>query len=458
MQLPDYFLADIPDPTALSPTILAEACLALKSNRQRFLADRTTADLIDVIANLAQDWLDPDNPFRKRALESGPAATGFSRQTLAAGLDAFFESLSRETLHELVLQDLGHPHRLERLTGGETSPGRGRLGFARGPELLAHIAGGILPNPPLAGLVLGLLTRSAQIVKCASGTSFLPRLFAHSLYEVEPKLGACLEIAEWKGGTSTLESVLFDHADCISAMGEDATLALIRQRVPPGTRFLAYGSRVSFGYLAQDVLSKHQVPQWAAAAAEDVTAWNQMGCLSPHAFYVENGGRVSPEHFAETLAAALAAREQTEPRGPVTPAAAAAISKRRAFYEVRAAHSRNTQLWSSAGSTAWTVVYESDPQFQFSCLNRFVYVKPVANLNEALESIESIRGRVSTVGLAASSTNEHALAQRLAQWGVTRICPLGRMQRPPLAWRHDGRPSLGDLVTWTDWEAPTRWS
>ena len=182
-----------------------------------------------------------------------------------------------------------------------------------------------------------------------------------------------------------------------------------------------------------------------------------MGCLSPHAFYVENGGRVSPEHFAEALAAALAAREQAEPRGPVTPAAAAAISKRRAFYEVRAAHSRDTQLWSSAGSTAWTVVYESDPQFQFSCLNRFVYVKPVANLKEALESIEPIRGRVSTVGLAASGTNEHALAQRLAQWGVTRICPLGRMQRPPLAWRHDGRPSLGDLVTWTDWEAPTRW-
>ena len=24
------------------------------------------------------------------------------------------------------------------------------------------------------------------------------------------------------------------------------------------------------------------------------------------------------------------------------------------------------------------------------------------------------------------------------------------MQNPPLAWRHDGRPALGDLMTWTD--------
>jgi hypothetical protein len=27
------------------------------------------------------------------------------------------------------------------------------------------------------------------------------------------------------------------------------------------------------------------------------------------------------------------------------------------------------------------------------------------------------------------------------------------MQIPPLLWRHDGRPSLGDLVTWTDYES-----
>ena len=58
--------------------------------------------------------------------------------------------------------------------------------------MLVHIAAGNIPNPALTSLVLGVLTRSAQFVKCASGASFLPRLFAHSLYEAEPKLGACL--------------------------------------------------------------------------------------------------------------------------------------------------------------------------------------------------------------------------------------------------------------------------
>ncbi len=97
-------------------------------------------------------------------------------------------------------------------------------------------------------------------------------------------------------------------------------------------------------------------------------------------------------------------------------------------------------------------MYEADPRFQPSCLNRFIYVKGVKDLAEALQNAESIRRQVSTVGLAAPEDKERALATELARWGAARVCRLGRMQEPLLAWRHDGRPALGDLVTWTDWE------
>jgi hypothetical protein len=99
------------------------------------------------------------------------------------------------------------------------------------------------------------------------------------------------------------------------------------------------------------------------------------------------------------------------------------------------------------------VVFEADARFQVSCLNRFIYVKPVKDLTQALQQAEVVRGKVSTVGLAAPEVKAGQLATQLARWGVTRVCPLGRMQSPPLTWRHDGRPALGDLVTWTDVEA-----
>ena len=318
--------------------------------------------------------------------------------------------------------------------------------------MLAHVAGGAIPNPVLTNIVLGVLARSAQFVKCASGAAFIPLLFAHSLYEAEPKLGACLELAGWRGGHSALEAALFDEADCVTATGSDETLAAIRHRVPAKARLLGYGHRVSFGYVASGALSGFHGKKIAARAAADVAAWNQLGCLSPHVLYVESGGGMAAEPFAEALADELAKREETEPRGDVPQETSAAIASRRAFYEVRAAHSPDTRFWQSRNSTAWTVVYEADPRFQLSCLNRFIYVKAVSDLKTALESADSVRGKVSTVGIAVPEDQARDCAAQLARWGVTRVCPIGEMQKPPLTWRHDGRPALGDLVTWTDWE------
>ncbi|HZL42526.1 MAG TPA: acyl-CoA reductase [Verrucomicrobiae bacterium] len=453
MNLPNYFLADLPPEAVLGASMLEEACLTLKRNREKYLAGRSTHALVEILSEVGANWLRPDYAIRKLALELGPGATGFSVQTLTRGLESFFRQLDSESLTGLLVQDLGSPKRLDHMTAGGAphQEGPARSATVTGPELIFHIAAGNIPNPAMTSIVLGLLTRSAQFVKCASGASLLPRLFAHSLYEAERKLGACLEIAEWPGGNAELERGLFDAADCVTAAGSDETLADIRRRVPGKARFLGYGDRVSFGYIAAGGWSP-SVGKIAERAATDVVAWNQLGCLSPHVIYVEQGGRLAAEPFAELLAQELARREETEPRGELPRETAATIASRRAIYEVRAAHSPETRFWQSHNSTAWTVVYESDPLFQLSCLNRFIYVKSVSDLKTALESADSVRGKVSTVGLAASEEEAPAKALELARWGATRICPLGQMQNPPLTWRHDGRPALGELVTWTDWE------
>jgi hypothetical protein len=226
--------------------------------------------------------------------------------------------------------------------------------------------------------------------------------------------------------------------------------------LPVKTRFLGYGHRVSFGYVSSEVLFGVSGRQIITSAAADVVAWNQLGCLSPHVIYVQPGGEISPENFAGLLADELERREACEPRGDLLAETAAPIASRRAIYEVRAAHSPETRQWRSTNSTAWTVVYEADARFQMSCLNRFIYVKPVRDLTEALQNSDALRSQVSTVGLASSPRETRALARQLARWGVTRVCPIGQMQNPPIMWRHDGRPALGDFVTWTDWEQAGR--
>lgn len=451
MTTPNFFLADLPLET-LTPMMVSEACIAIKRNRFQFLLQRNTSSIVRTLSNVSEDWQSDASPFRQRALQEGPAATGFSRATIARGLDDFFSQITKKNLEALIIQDLGHVGRLDEMSSSELEHAGERASRAIGSELLVHVAGGALPNSTLMSMILGLLVRSAQFVKCPSGGELIPRLLAHSIYAMDPKLGACMELGAWAGTNQALNDALFAHATCVTATGSDETLAAIRSRLAGGVRFVGYGHRVSFAYVTAEMLSNFTLPRIVTQTADDVTAWDQLGCLSPHVVYVETGGAIAPERFAELLAAELEKREITHPRGELTFDEHTHIARRRSFYEVRAAQSAETRAWKSAESTAWTVIFEAEPEFQTSCLNRFVYVKAVLDSAQLFLAIDKMRGQVSTIGLAAAGGRAQKLANEFAAWGATRICPLGNMQKPPLRWRHDGRPSLGELVTWTDWE------
>jgi hypothetical protein len=456
MNLPDYFFADLPPEATLSPAMITASCHTLKRNRASYLAGRTTDDIIKILCEVAAAWRSPDDKFRKHALEQGPAATGFSHAVLAKGLDDLFEPFTPAGFESLLQQELGHPHRLDAFQMASAASHLGgapsHMAMVHGPELLVHIAAGNVPNPAVMSLTLGLLLRSAQFVKCASGASFLPRLFAHSLYETDRKLASCIEVASWPGGAAEWEAPLFAEASCLTATGSDETLAAIRARLPSRVRFVGYGQRVSFSYVTREILRDDTIAAVVASVADDVVAWDQNGCLSPQVIYVEERGVVESDQFASKLALELARRELVEPRGRISTAEAAAIASRRAIYETLAAHRADVKLWASPDSTAWTVVFEHDVRFQFSPLNRFIYVKPVPDLVTALRGADDVREKVSTVGIGAPAERTKILALEFGRWGATRICPIGRMQKPSLTWRHDGRPPLGDLVVWTDFE------
>src|SRR5580658_9259295 len=106
MNLPNYFLADLPPEATLSPVMIAEACQTLKRNREQFLAKRSVQSMVNFFAALAENWLEPEFPFRKFALENAAKAR-FSRATLERGLDNFFKQLTRENFRALLLQEFG---------------------------------------------------------------------------------------------------------------------------------------------------------------------------------------------------------------------------------------------------------------------------------------------------------------------------------------------------------------
>src|ERR1044072_5102168 len=188
MKLPNYFFAYLPPEAALTSAMVTDACQTLKRNRENYVATRSTQSRVEILCAVAENWLQPEYPFRKMALENA-AAAGFSSATLANGLDNFFKQFTLENFNALLVQELGHARRLDEIVSNTAEEKLSRGSMAHGPGFLAHITAGNFPNPTLMSIARGVLTRSAQFVKCASGASLIPRLFAHSLYEAEPKLG-----------------------------------------------------------------------------------------------------------------------------------------------------------------------------------------------------------------------------------------------------------------------------
>ncbi len=450
--IPDYFLIDTQPEARITPSVITEACRQLKRNRTQYLRDIPTEQIITMIARLAENWRDDHFPFRKMALESSTEKTGFSSASLAHGMDRFFLRITEDNLHNLMTQEFGDSRRMDSPLGTPEERADNRVSMARGPELISLVTAANLPSLTIMSIVHGLLIGSAQFIKCPEGSGYIPKLFAHSLYDAHPKLGACIELASWTGGDEALEKSLFEESDCVVATGRDETVTSVRSRILPHQRFVGYGSRVSFAYIQKDMLSRAMAKELAKNAAQDVASWNQLGCLSPHLIYVEKGGSVGPEMFSEMLAEALEQIETTQPRGDISHSQEDHITYKRNFYESRSKGAGDLRQWKSECGTSWTVVYEEDPLFATSCLNRFIHVKTVKDVEEMLRVAEMARGQVSTVGLSAPKNDAEHIVKKMAHWGVTRICPIGQMQTPPLGWRHDGRPPLGDLVTWTDWE------
>jgi hypothetical protein len=65
---------------------------------------------------------------------------------------------------------------------------------------------------------------------------------------------------------------------------------------------------------------------------------------------------------------------------------------------------------------------------------------------------EGFAPHLSTLAHAGFGADAARLAQIALRAGASRLCPLGRMQLPPIGWRHDGRGAIATLLRFIDVE------
>jgi Acyl-CoA reductase (LuxC). len=337
-------------------------------------------------------------------------------------------NVEAEDLLELVRLELGHAEILDGFR-----PYGGHLCRAIAPETIVHVVSGNTPHAALQSLMRGLLLGSHNRVKLPSNG--LPEVAAFCA-ELPPALASRVETS------ASLPDEWLTGADAVVVYGGDETIASLRSRVPAGVPFQAHGHRVSLGIVFEDTDGSSPV-----AAARDVSLFDQHGCLSPHDIYVDESSGLSARSYAARLAEAMEAFDRDSPRRPLGIGEAAAIADLRASCAFRAAGDTRVQIWQSAGSTNWTVVYEEDPWFATSPLDRFIFVKPLPS--DLATVLAPVRQWLGAIGIWPASVVN---ADRVAKLGASRVCALGRMQFPPVSWHAEGLPNLANLARWVDFE------
>ena len=438
----DAFQVRVP---RLTPALLREQVRALAEAREAHLARRPVGEIVEVIDRVAARLLDPADELRVTAERALPGITGYSPPMIRRVLDRMAADWRSGPLRDLLRAEFGDPRVLD---GFLPDPRRQARVAAFGPRLAAHVFSGNVPGVAVTSLVRSLLVKAATLGKTATGEPLLAALFARGVAETDAGLGRCIAVTYWAGGDEEMERAALEHADAVVAYGGAEAVSSVRARTPSTARFLGYGPKVSFGVVGRDRLSEERAADAACSAALDASTFDQQGCVSPHLFYVEEGGEVGPRAWAALLAREMEAVERQLPRGALAPGEASAIRQLRAEAEF----GHGTELFASREGTAWTVIYDPDPAFAPSCLNRVVRVKPVTSLRDVPRLVAHVGPLLQTVGLTADSGDGQALAAELGRLGASRVVPLGRMAWPPPAWHHDGHPPLRDLVRWCDLE------
>jgi hypothetical protein len=433
----------------LTPELLQAQTEALVEARTRFLEPRRVAEVVQIIDGVAARLADPADPLREAAVAALPAITGYSPPMVDRILEAMAADWRGSRLHELLRAEFGDPGVLD---GFCARAGSGTRSRAFGPRLATHIFSGNVPGVAVTSLVRSLLVKAGTLGKTAAGEPLLPALFARGIHEADPELGACIAVTYWPGGNEELEQIALRAAEAVIVYGSDEVVASVRARTPPTVRWLGYGHKLSFGVIGRERLRTAGAGELARRAAVEVATFDQQGCVSPHLFYVEEGGETSPQEWARQLAAAMAALERTLPRGTLSPRESAAIRQVRGEAEFAQLAGSGVELCASEEGTVWTVIFDPDPVFAASCLNRVVRVKPIARLEDVPALIGSLGAYLQTVGVAADGERTRSLAEVLGRLGASRIASLGEMSWPPPSWHHDGRPPLADLVRWCDLE------
>lgn len=418
------------EPAPLTPDEL-RAEVAAAERAAESLRWRPVGSILASLTRVVDHWLAPDSEEFARAVSVLHDVTGFSVPVLRRGLQAHFAALSGDAIGTLLDHELGDRLRLDRDLR--------RRHFASA----THYMAGNLPGLAIWPMLLTLALRSVPLIKSALGDPYLPAALARSIAAIDPELGRCVVVHDWRGGLDPCDFIV-DVTPLLVVMGSDETIRFLAARAA-GKRGILHGTRISFAVVTRAIAADDAAADAAARElALDMAQWDQFGCLSPQLAFVE-ADAATFERFAARLGEALDRMSIELPPRRLTLEDRTAIGTFRQSVAWDASGAGDTLLV-PPDSTAWSLSLEHTPRFRPSAPNRCARLVRLDRLEQMMPLLAENQRHLECAGIAADPLVAPALRNLLEHAGVPRVCPVGVMQTPTLAWRQGGRPRIADWL------------
>jgi hypothetical protein len=307
----------------------------------------------------------------------------------------------------------------------------------RAREVIGVVLSGNVFVAALRALCLPLLVGAHVIAKTASGDGAFARALQAALHAADPEVGARLSVLAFSRQDTAAIQALCQGVDALSVYGDDETVAQLRQRLPKQARLIAHGHGVSAAFVTKQQLpTREQASRVAERVALDISAYDQHGCLSPQLVCVESGAAISPQSFAQLLAA-----EAMPALAKLLPPAEPTLEERGARMQWEAAAAVRGELYAQPSHA---ISFEPAPA-RPSPGGRLVSVYAVRDHAELRDVLSPFAEHLKCVGVAGNKAERAAVAYLLGKFCQASVCMSGEMQTPAFEAWADGAPPLAGL-------------
>ncbi len=308
---------------------------------------------------------------------------------------------------EIVLGGLG---------GRALEPLLARLPAPRDRALAGVVLASNVPGLAAQSILPALLLGRPLLVKSSSREPLFAAALVRALAGCEPALGDAFAAVAWPHEHRALTESAFARCERVVAYGGQATIDALAASF--GGRLVAHGPRASVAFVA----GAFDPVGLGRALARDVAVFDQRGCLSVQAVYVDGDAPL----LAEGLAFGLACEHARLPPGPCEAEIAARVQQWRGEAEL------SGTLVAGLSVAQGTVILTEEVAFRPVPGLRTVIVHGSSSIESAVAALAPWRGRLQ--GAALGGTEAATIPAHLAPLALTRIAPAGQLQHADALW------------------------